>query len=140
MCTHTFLVSYGDKFCVSCFDYFITQVYFSFSDLLSVKLDLKLVIILLSIWKSNQYILETMTMALFYSNVPVTSEDIDGLANCISEYTGFCMDNSIPTKGVCCDEYSNLADNFGSGRRDAGKTAGSHGPCLSSPPQTSGQA
>lgn len=29
-------------------------------------------------------------------------EDIDGLTDCVSECTGFCIDNTIPTKKVCC--------------------------------------
>lgn len=29
-------------------------------------------------------------------------EDIDGLTDCVSEYIGFCIDNTIPTKEVRC--------------------------------------
>ena len=29
-------------------------------------------------------------------------EDIDGITDCVSEYIGFCMDNTIPTKEVRC--------------------------------------
>ena len=29
-------------------------------------------------------------------------KDIDGITDCISDYIGFCIDNTIPTKEVCC--------------------------------------
>ncbi|XP_069378754.1 beta-1,4-galactosyltransferase 6 isoform X4 [Paralichthys olivaceus] len=33
-------------------------------------------------------------------------EDIDGITDCVSEYIGFCIDNSIPTKQVCTLSHS----------------------------------
>ncbi|XP_069375176.1 uncharacterized protein [Paralichthys olivaceus] len=35
-------------------------------------------------------------------------EDIDGLTDCVSEYIGFCIDNTIPTKEVRCLGLSRL--------------------------------
>lgn len=60
----------------------------------------------MTVMKWSHEVMETLHGALeatdWNAQYKLHGEDIDGIVDCISEYIGFGIENSIPTKEICC--------------------------------------